>query len=252
MNGPDARAVLAGVAAEFSVVFASLEPIRAQFADLAGAAGPVTRAGLTALQPEISGLLDRHSRLVAGAGVIVVPDLLADTRYWLEWWWSPCGAEPGRLRVNLDPRSPDFFDYTVADWFAVPRDTVRPHVSGPSVDYACTSEYAITIALPVTAGGSFAGVAAADVLVSSLEERVLPRLRGLSPSCVLTTGQGRVVASASPDYAPGLRASALPPGGVPAQRSHARCEPEWQRVTLPPPPPGAREFVLDWQLLDVS
>jgi hypothetical protein len=234
VNTGSARTVLTRVAAEFEQVIASLEPLRQSFGQLAAAPGPATLDDLAALQPRIHDLLARHRGLVAGAGVVTAPGLLADAEYWLEWWWSPAGAaEPGRLRVNLDPGSPDFFDYPAEDWFATPRGTARPHVSGPSVDYACTSEYALTIALPVTAGDRFAGVAAADVLVSSLEERVLPRLRGLSPSCVLATGQGRVVASASPRFAPGLRAA-----------------PAAQRVTLPSGKTGTPGFALDWQLLD--
>jgi hypothetical protein len=98
------------------------------------------------------------------------------------------------------------------------------------VDYACTNAYAVTIALPVTAGGGFAGVAAADVLVASVEERVLPWLCALSPRSVLATADGRVVASASPDYAPGLRVDT------------ARAE----RVTAPPP-----TAALQWRLLEV-
>jgi hypothetical protein len=102
------------------------------------------------------------------------------------------------------------------------------------VDYACTNEYAVTLALPVTAGATFAGVAAADVLVSSLEERVLPWLCELSASAVLITGNGRVVASASPDFAPGLRAD--PASG--------------ERVTLPARGRNAPSVALDWQLLE--
>jgi hypothetical protein len=230
MNIEAGRAVLAQVAREFGQVLDSLKPIQAHFAAIARSPGPVVRESLAVLQPKISALLNRHRRLVVGAGVVTAPGLLADAEHWLEWWWSPASGDHVRLRVNLDPDSPDFFDCATADWYAVPRRTGAPYVAGPHVDYACTNEYATTMALPVTAGGAFVGVAAADVPVARIEEVVLPHLVALSPSSVLVNASGRVVASASPDYAPGLLATAatsiaLPDGEGPA---------------------------LDWRLLDLA
>jgi hypothetical protein len=229
VNAEAGRAVLAHVAREFGEVFDSLEAIRTHFAALAGGPEPVVREGLAVLRPEIFDLLNRHRRLVVGAGVVTAAGLLADAEHWLEWWWSPSSGTPVRLRVNLDPAAPDFFDCAAADWFAVPRRTAAPYVAGPHVDYACTNEYALTLALPVMVSGAFAGVAAADVPVSRLEESVLPHLVALSPSSVLVNGDGRVVASAAPDYAPGLLAT----------------------TTVPTDEPGATGLALDWRLVDL-
>jgi hypothetical protein len=52
------------------------------------------------------------------------------------------------LRVNLDPAAPDFYDYTTADWYATTLRTLEPRMSGPYVDYACTSQYAVTDGRP--------------------------------------------------------------------------------------------------------
>lgn len=229
MNIEAGRAVLAHVAREFGQVFDSLKPIRDHLAAIARSPGPVVRESLAVLRPEISALLRLHRRLVVGAGVVTAPGLLTDAEHWLEWWWSPPSGDPVRLRVNLDPASPDFFDCATADWYAAPRRTAAPYIAGPHVDYAGTNEYATTMALPVTADGAFVGVAAADVPVSRLEEAVLPHLVALSPSAVLVNASGRVVASASPDYAPGLLATAAT-----------------DRITLPA---GDGDTALDWQLL---
>ena len=59
---------------------------------------------------------------------------------------------------------------------ATPLRSMSRRVAGPYVDYACTNEYAVTLSMPVPDGDDLLGVAAADVLVSSLETRVLPAL----------------------------------------------------------------------------
>jgi hypothetical protein len=103
--------------------------------------------------------------------------------------------------VNLDPAAPDFYDYTTTAWYG----TDAPRLSGPYVDYACTNQYAITMSLPVHGPGGFLGVAAADVLVSSLERRVAPALGALGRPVALTNAHGRVIASSEPAVAPGRR-----------------------------------------------
>jgi hypothetical protein len=200
-----ARDVLTTVAEEFDRIYAALDPLAAEFAGLIGAIAPATRETMASLRPTIFGVLARHRDLIAGAGVFTVPDLLADARHWLEWWWTRNSGTPEALRVNLDPAAPDFFDYTTDDWYATPMSTSAPHVSGPYVDYACTNQYALTVTVPVKSGRELVGIAAADVLVSSLEARILPALRGLAEPMVLVNASGRVVTSSSSDFAPGIR-----------------------------------------------
>ncbi|MGH9003627.1 MAG: LLM class flavin-dependent oxidoreductase, partial [Acidimicrobiia bacterium] len=135
---------------------ASLEPIAAGFADLV--ADEAKRAeGLARLREVTFEVLDTHHGLVAGAGAIAAPGTMPDDHYWLEWWWTRTSGGPEALRVNLDPAAPDFFDYTGADWYQTPMRNSTPHVSGPYVDYACTNEYALTVAVPVSVQGQFAG-----------------------------------------------------------------------------------------------
>ena len=62
-----------------------------------------------------------------------------------------------------------YSDYTHWDWFALPRDTGQRAVAGPYVDYLCSDEYSLTLSAPVTVGGRFIGVAAADVYLRRFE-----------------------------------------------------------------------------------
>jgi hypothetical protein len=200
--------VLGDVVDELERVFAALAALGTAFAAIGGSP---RRADLATLRPAILELLEAHIGLVTGAGVIAAPGLLADAPRWLEWWWRSGRGGPEPLRVNLDPAAPDFYDYTTTDWFTVQ----GPRMSGPYVDYACTNEYAITLASPVHAGARRIGVAAADVLVASLERRVLPPLLELGRPMALTSGDGRVIASTVPELAPGMRVeptTGSPPG----------------------------------------
>ncbi|HEX3782245.1 MAG TPA: cache domain-containing protein [Pseudonocardiaceae bacterium] len=229
------RDLLGAVAAEFERIFAALRPIADGFASAATATEEPAREHLAALREPIFQLLAGHRDLVAGAGVITAPGLLVDADYWLEWWWTRPSGTPEALRVNLDPTAPDFFEYPTADWYRTPERTLTGHVAGPYVDYACTTEYATTVALPVCAGERFLGIVAADVLVSRLERRVLPALRRLGRPLALVNAAGRVIASSTPDCAPGqlLPLDELAPIGLPTRRS------------------GAPAPVIDWQLVEM-
>jgi methyl-accepting chemotaxis protein-like sensor len=201
--------VLGAVVGELEQVFDALDGLAGGLLELAAAARtsdqPLHRDGLASLRPAILEVLAAHEGLVAGAGVITAPDLLTDAPRWLEWWWTTASGMPEALRVNLDPAAPDFYDYTAADWYATPERTRAPRVAGPYVDYACTNEYAITLSTPVCAADDVLGMAAADVLVSSLEAKVLPVLACIGRPVALASADGRVIASNSPRLAPGVR-----------------------------------------------
>jgi hypothetical protein len=235
--------VLGHVVDELESVFSALDTLGAQLSELtdaATAAGrPLHRDDLAALRPVIFDVLATHRGLVAGAGVITVPDLLRDAPRWLEWWWTRAAGTPEALRINLDPTAPDFFDYTTADWYATPERTRTRQVAGPYVDYACTNEYTITLSTPIRPGERLLGMAAADVLVSSLERQVLPALMAVGHPVVLASADGRVIASNSPRWAPGLRAAV--DRGVPAVAS----DPD--RAPVGPSSP-----LRSWVLVDVG
>jgi len=236
---PSRREVLKQITGQFEQIFVSLEPLAAAFAELAGGADKARPEGLPKLREIIFEVLNTHNGLVTGAGAIAAPDTMPGSRYWLEWWWTRTSGEPEALRVNLDPAAPDFFDYTSADWYLSPMRNSTRHVAGPYVDYACTNEYALTVAVPVIIHDRFAGVAAADVLVSNLQRQLLPALRTLSEPALLLNSGGRVIASSSPQFASGMH---VPLPGTPTPAKTPRNSPG-QTAARPP---------IDWHLLPAS
>src|SRR5262245_17913225 len=221
------REVLKQITALFEQIFTSLEPLAAAFTDLARGDDKTRPERLQTLRDVIHEVLQIHDGLVAGAGAVAAPDTMPEDRHWLEWWWTRSSGAPEALRVNLDPAAPDFFDYTSADWYLTPMRTSARHVAGPYVDYACTNEYALTVAVPVTLDDRFAGVAAADVLVSSLERQLLPALRTLTRPAVLLNSGGRVIASSSPEFASGMRVPIADHTKSASGRRSARRQIDW-------------------------
>jgi DNA-binding FadR family transcriptional regulator len=215
VGGPDG--VLARVVSDLDHLFTDLDRLAREFADLSRAPlGDLAVEDLAALRPSIFAILADRVGLVSGAGVVVDPGLLGDADRWLEWWSATTpGSRPEALRVNLEPTAPDFYDYLTNDWFTSPRDTLRPTMSGPFVDHACTNMYAVTLSVPVIADGAFLGVAAADVLVGSLEREVMPALLGLGSPAALTTAEGRIIASNRPTVRSGERLD------LPAHSTHS-------------------------------
>ncbi|GAA0392159.1 cache domain-containing protein [Microbispora corallina] len=183
-------------------VFAALREVRAAtVASLRPAGGrrPVV-ADLAALRPLLWSRLDAGRvpalpALIAGIGFIAAPGLLADAPWYLEWWQENPAGDPVQLLRDLDPSSSAFYDYTHWDWYTGPLSGAELTVCGPYVDYLCTDEYSLTLSVPVTVEGAFAGVAAADVFVRRFEGAVLPALRGIPAPAFLVNAGGRVVAS---------------------------------------------------------
>ncbi|MEV0823040.1 cache domain-containing protein [Nonomuraea rubra] len=173
-------------------VFTALDEVRDRTAELARTRRPLAKGDLAALRPA----LFRHlGGLVAGIGFIAAPGLLADAPWYLEWWQDDSSGRPVQLLRNLDPASSAFYDYTHWEWYAGPSAGAERTICGPYVDYLCTDEYSLTLSVPVTAGGAFVGVAAADVFVRRFEEAVVPVLREVPVPAFVISAAGRIVAS---------------------------------------------------------
>lgn len=194
----DIRAAASSFSAVLDGAFACLNQLADVFGGLhesaCEAGRPLRAEQLSALRTHVFARL-REPELIAGTGVIVAEDVLADRTHWLEWWQKRPGAEPVFLEVDHDPTSMNFYDYSSASWFDVPRRTGERVAIGPYVDYAGTDEYVLTLAHPVHSGQRFLGVAAADIRITVFESLLLPALGQSGPPAVLMNATGRVLAS---------------------------------------------------------
>ncbi|NRQ39209.1 hypothetical protein HII36_46420 [Nonomuraea sp. NN258] len=179
-------------------IFSSLDRILASVVACYRASGTFACADLAQVRPEIFACLRGSPGVVAGAGVIVAPGVLADRRRWLEWWQAPPEQDPIFLDVDLDPDSLDFYDYTAAEWFAVPERSRRRHIVGPYVDYGGTDTYMLTFTAPAEVDGRFLGVVGADVRAARFEALLLGVLAASPTQITLVNAEGRVVAANSP------------------------------------------------------
>jgi hypothetical protein len=194
-------------------VFASLDALeteaRARLREVK-ARGRQPRTGdLAPLRPVIQSLLGSQEGRFDGTGVVMAPDVLSDARLYLEWWqWA--GAKGFRpVHLNLNPRSENYYDYTLKPWFTIPRDEGHGTVMGPYVDLHGADLYILTFTRPLVVDGAFVGVVGADVPVSGFEQLVVPALKQLGCDAVVITGEGRVLAANTPVWAVGALARDL-------------------------------------------
>lgn len=163
--------------------------------------GPLTRSRLDKMvEPYALEALDLTDVPVYGAGFIAAIDLLSDARSHLAWWQ---GADKRQLVLASQSVNKEHIDYSELEWYRVPLETSNPHVAGPYVDYLCSDEYTITIAVPLLIRGVFAGVAGLDLLVGEVERQLTPRFAALGHQVTLVNGVGRVVVSTDPRCATG-------------------------------------------------
>jgi hypothetical protein len=202
------RRLLADIADAVEQVADSVEELRQAMLSLVAtvqAAGrPLRRADLLALRGPVGELLRRHEGFAAGAGVVLAPAVLQDAPLWIDWCWADRGSGFEQLEADLDPDSPEFYDYTTTEWYREPERTGGRCIAGPYVDYICTHEYTFTLSTPLVHEGQFIGVAGADILAEQVERLVLPGLARLGCVAVLASGNGRVIASNAPQLTPGV------------------------------------------------
>ncbi|WP_217183607.1 cache domain-containing protein [Streptomyces sp. AC495_CC817] len=174
---------------------------------------PLTASRLDGLvEPHALATLDLPGVPVYGAGFIAAIDLLSDAHSHLAWWQ---GEERRQLVLASQTVNKENIDYSALEWYRVPMASGEPHVAGPYVDYLCSDEYTITIAVPVVIGDERIGVAGLDLLVAAVEKELTPRFAALGQQVTLTNGVGRVVVSTDPrcatgDSVRGSRLAALP------------------------------------------
>lgn len=225
--------LLTAITAKIDDVLASVRRTGDALASLAARAesdgNPLTREDLAPLSELAGATLAAHHGFVAGSGAVLAPGALSDAPRWIEWWWGGRrGQGPERLRVDLNPASAEFTDYTSMEWYRDPERSGRWTITGPYVDYICTHEYTFTLALPVRCGSRFVGVAGADILATQVERLVLPDLALLGGDAVLAAASGRVIASNTVRFLPGE----IAPPGEPVEASEGTLP--WRVLLVPP------------------
>ncbi|MFF3332789.1 hypothetical protein ACFYWX_25050 [Streptomyces sp. NPDC002888] len=219
-------------------VFAALAVLETEARERLSAVGRKGRrpgtGDLTALRPTIQTLLREQGDRFNGAGVVMAPDALADAAFHLEWWQRAGEQESRPLRLNLDPRSESFYDYTLKPWFVIPRDEGHGTVMGPYVDLHCAGLYILTFTRPLTVDGEFAGVVGADVPVAGFEQIVIPSLKYLGGEAVVITSEARVLAANTPTWAVGEIARELLGHGAGVEQAAVPTpEVDWSVIRVP-------------------
>jgi hypothetical protein len=206
--GPSAAPARPGsaerAAAELDAAIAGIEHRLADWAAVAGAAlaamsGKVTGTAVDKLiRPVVEELVQQPGGYAAGAGFIANAGLLGPERSYIAWWQGP-ELEHVDALANFSPNS--ISRYVKSEWFRIPVETGRAHVTGPYVDFLCTDEYVLTFTHPVFTrpDSPVAGIVGIDVTVQRLERGAMPALRRIGGRATLANADGRAVVSAAPD-----------------------------------------------------
>ena len=157
--------------------------------------GHVTTTDLEALDEVMRANLARFPD-ARGATVTVAPETLSDAFMYMHWWVSD-GGVTSRLRVELSPGRPDFYDYRVADWYRTPVSRRRTWLSDPYFDEGGAEADIVTISVPALDDDVIVGVATADIGLGQLDELCREPLSGLCRPAALVTATG-VVVTANP------------------------------------------------------
>ncbi|MFF4801068.1 cache domain-containing protein [Streptomyces sp. NPDC001351] len=224
-------------------VFSALAVLEAEAREHLSTAGRKGRhpgtSDLAAVRPTIQDLLREQGELFNGTGVVMTPDALVDVAFHLEWWQRTGDQDSRPLRLNLDPRSESFYDYTLKPWFVIPRDEGHGTVMGPYVDLHCAGLYILTFTRPLTVDGEFAGVVGADVPVAAFEQLVAPSLKHLGGEAVVITSEGRVLAANTPTWAVGeIARELLGHGAALEQAAVPTPEVDWSVIRVESPATG--------------
>lgn len=158
------------------------------------------------LEPSTKRIIQEHVKQAlnnncycAGAGFA---SHIASTRenkeYWLlEWWYKKAGGI-AQVNLDLDQATQQRLDFRTFEWFKASATQEKAYIHGPYVDYICNTSYTLTCAVPVCFRHQFVGVAAIDILVSRVEEELLPWID--KEKVILTNAEKRIIFSTYPKY----------------------------------------------------
>lgn len=121
-----------------------------------------------------------------------------DKEYWLLEWWYKKADGVKKVNLDLDQATQQRLDFRTFEWFKDAQENGQAYIHGPYVDYVCNTSYTLTSAMQVYCAGRFIGVAAIDVLVSEVEQELLPLFN--NHKVILTNLDKRIIFSTYPKY----------------------------------------------------
>lgn len=201
MTKPDLSGLDSGcqVGEFFSSLLAQLESWARGMGSAFEDFGSPSRAQIDAvIQPMAEAMLDRKELPLVGAGFVAAHNVLSDAEWHMAWWQG--AAQERLLMLTMESAGET---YSRREWFTVPMETGRGHITGPYVDFLCTDEYTLTLSVPVWAEGKFVGIAGVDMFVESVEELLMGELENIDSRATLINGSGRVILSVEPQLAAG-------------------------------------------------
>ena len=211
--GPDATQLARGVREVLDTVCVHLD----RFAEEIVAAfqvsgeGSLTEGDLDTLRDDVLATMPELDHVI-GMGFAAAPDVMAGEPRCLVWWQRR-GERIARLRLNLDARAVDVYDYQQMDWYRLARDERRRVAYGPYVDYSGSDQVTVTVSVPVLDGDRFLGVAATDLSMAALEGRWIDILRPSAADAVLLNSERRVVVSNSARWVVSEKLREMPVAG---------------------------------------
>lgn len=150
------------------------------------------------LQEHIKKTLNSHV-YCSGAGFASHIEATGDNKeFWLLEWWYKKADGVKQVNLDLDQATQQRLDFRTFEWFKQAPAVGNAFIHGPYVDYICNTSYTITSAVPVYFNQQFLGVAAIDLLVSRVEDELLPF--ATNDKVFLTNKDRRIVFSSHPKF----------------------------------------------------
>jgi hypothetical protein len=175
----------------FDVPRAHAGALLALGADRAARGAPLASGDLGELDTLLRDSLERFRGSICGVTVTLAPGRLADRKLWMQWWTPG----PKQLVPEFDPSRPDYYDYRTADWYRLPVDGRREHLSDPYFDEGGAEAWIVTASVPVFDSAGVLGVTTADVDLAAVARLCGPALRSLSGPAALVSRAGVIVTS---------------------------------------------------------
>lgn len=158
------------------------------------------------LEPSFRKTIQDHIKMTlssngycSGAGFAShIESSVSSKEFWLLEWWYKKSDGVKQVNLNLDQATQQRLDFRTFEWFKQATSVDNAFIYGPYVDYICNTSYTLTSAVPVHFQDQFLGVAAIDLLVSRVEDELLPYAS--NEKVVLTNKDQRIVFSTHPRF----------------------------------------------------